>query len=97
MTTAARIFANVLQRRDAEVRASRNEGLLTAITSNISDAIYRAESDGDVVYLNDTFAKMFGYSSTEELLARQGTDLYADPEVPKQLGRELLEKGEIRP
>ena len=96
LETVARIFANVLQRRDAEIRARRNEELLSGISRNVSDAVYRAEMDAGVVYLNRAFARMFGYASETELLSRPGAEIYEDPEIRGDLRRELLEKGAIR-
>ncbi|MFO1078543.1 MAG: MASE1 domain-containing protein [Planctomycetota bacterium] len=56
---------------------SRREGLLTAIHRNVKDGLYRSAQGQGLVYVNEAFARAFGYGSPNELLAAQ-----AGGEVP---------------
>ncbi|MFB6272211.1 MAG: PAS domain S-box protein [Salinibacter sp.] len=56
------------------------EALLSSVTANISDGIYRSTPDEGLVYANQAFAEMFGYESPEEVLQVDPSRLYADPE-----------------
>ena len=52
--------------------------LLESINQNINEGIYRSNEKG-LIYVNKAFAKMFGYSSEDEVLSENSIDLYKDP------------------
>lgn len=67
------------------------EQLLSSITNNISDGIYRSNLSRGLVYVNEALAHIFGFESPQELLRVSGEELYADPVRREQL-RTLLEQ-----
>jgi PAS domain S-box-containing protein len=79
--------------REAELqkRIQETQQLLSSITRNISDGIYRSTPAKGLVYVNDAFVKMFGYGSVEEMLKVPSAKLYADPAARARL-IEFIEK-----
>lgn len=72
------------------------EQLLSSITGNISDGIYRSTPDKGMVYANEALARMFGYRTSAEFIAAAGPGLYANPRRRDELTRTLEEKGQYR-
>ncbi|WP_420317601.1 PAS domain S-box protein [Ekhidna sp.] len=52
--------------------------LLESVNQNISEAVFRSDKDG-LIYVNNAFMKMFGYSSDEELRQLSIASMYKDP------------------
>ena len=72
------------------------EQMLSSITGNISDGIYRSTPDKGMVYANEALASMFGYASTAELMSMAGPILYANPRRRQELTQLLDEHGQYR-
>ncbi|HRV42016.1 MAG TPA: PAS domain S-box protein [Syntrophales bacterium] len=69
------------------------------IYENISEGMYRTTPEGRYLSLNPAFARMFGYSTPEEMMAEVtdiGRQLYVDPQRRELLKRLLNERGEVR-
>ncbi len=77
--------SDISERKQAEEELRRSQQLLSSITQNISDGIYRSTPDKGLVYVNDAFVKLFGYGSVEEMLSVPTTRLYAQPERRQEL------------
>jgi diguanylate cyclase (GGDEF)-like protein/PAS domain S-box-containing protein len=67
------------------------EQLLSSITNNISDGIYRSSLESGLIYVNDSLAQMFGYTTGVELMSVPGPILYSDPRRREEL-QALLEE-----
>lgn len=52
--------------------------LLESVNQNISEAVFRSDKDG-LIYVNNAFVKMFGFSSEEEVKSRDISKMYKDP------------------
>ncbi|MEE4295373.1 MAG: EAL domain-containing protein, partial [Wenzhouxiangella sp.] len=82
---------------DKATRAYReSEQLLTSVTSNIADGIYRGVPGTGLVYINQALATMFGFTDTEEMKAQSGPILYASPDQRDKLHEMLKEHGSYR-
>lgn len=68
-----------------------SEQLLSSMTNNISDGIYRGAPGQGLVYVNPALAKMFGFKSAEEMKLAPGPIHYVRPERRDQL-RRLLDR-----
>lgn len=68
-----------------------NEELLSSMTNNISEGIYRGSPDRGLLYVNPALAKMFGFASAQAMKAVPGPIHYVRPERRDQL-RLLLER-----
>lgn len=55
-----------------------SEQLLSSITDNIFEGIYRGVPERGLIYVNQSLAHMFGFSSPDQMLATTSTRFYAD-------------------
>ena len=76
------------------VSLREQQQLLSSITGNISDGIYRSTPDKGMIYANDALARMFGYATAAELMTVAGPILYANPRRRQELERLLDDKGQ---
>ncbi|MBK7784450.1 MAG: MASE1 domain-containing protein [Gemmatimonadetes bacterium] len=73
-------------------RAQR-EDLLASINRNVNEGLYRSTPERGLVYVNQAFARMFGYASPEEMLVLTSGMLYEDPDRREQLKRQITAHG----
>lgn len=76
------------------VSLREQQQLLSSITGNISDGIYRSTPDKGMIYANEALARMFGYASVAELMSVAGPILYANPRRRQELETILDENGQ---
>jgi diguanylate cyclase (GGDEF)-like protein/PAS domain S-box-containing protein len=75
----------------------REQGqMLSSITGNIADGIYRSTPDKGMIYANESLARMFGYGSVSELMDVAGPILYANPRRRQELTQLLDDNGYYR-
>jgi len=74
---------------------SEDELLLQSISQNINEAIYRSIQGKGLVYINDAFVTMFGYSSEYEILNQSALNLYGDPVEREKLAKEIVKHGAV--
>ncbi|MEP5614224.1 MAG: PAS domain S-box protein [Cyclobacteriaceae bacterium] len=74
---------------------SEDELLLQSISQNINEAIYRSIRGKGLVYINDAFVKMFGYSSEFEILNQSALNLYNNPIEREALAKEIVKNGSV--
>ena len=67
------------ERERSDEELSRQRELLAAIHRNVSDGLYRSRPDGGLLYVNEAFARMFGFASPEEATAANTISLHVDP------------------
>jgi diguanylate cyclase (GGDEF)-like protein/PAS domain S-box-containing protein len=72
------------------------EQMLSSITGNIADGIYRSTPDKGMIYANEALARMFGYASVTELMNVAGPILYANPRRRQELTQLLDDNGQYR-
>lgn len=68
---------NITKQKIAEETIQYNQQLLSSISQNIQEAIYRSTPTEGLIYANDAFAKLFGYTESE-LFGIRLADFYAD-------------------
>ena len=71
------------------------ESLLRSINKNINEAIYRSVYKKGLIYVNDAFAKMFGFENAEEVINYNASELYDDSLERRNLGDEILHEGSV--
>jgi PAS domain S-box-containing protein len=85
---------DITDRKQAEDELKQSEERYRSIFENVQEGIFRATPDGRVIMSNQAMAKMFGYESSEELMAGV-TDIahqyYVNPEDRRKL-KEMLEE-----
>ena len=83
---------HLAERMSRAWRAS--EEMLSSITNNVLEGIYRGVPNEGLVYVNQSLVDMFGFSSAREMMGDAGPILYASPEQRDELHRLLLEHGQ---
>lgn len=95
--TLLRTRARALHAAERMTRAYHDsEELLSSITGNIQEGIYRGEPDKGLIYINQALVRMFGFESRDAFLAYDLTSLYADVDQRDALLRLLEEQGYYR-
>jgi PAS domain S-box-containing protein len=70
---------DISRRKKWERDLRESQELLSSITQNISDAIFRRSVTEGLIFVNDAYVKMFGYNSAEEVRRLPPEEFYADP------------------
>jgi len=98
--TAITLFLLLSHQARAQLLAERmsqayrdSEEMLSSITNNIFEGIYRGMPNAGLIYANRALGEMFGYESAEKMMAESGPLRYADPERREELLRILETDG----
>lgn len=84
---------NITKQKIAEQTIQYNQQLLSSISQNIQEAIYRSTPTQGLIYANDAFMKLFGYEEKEAFNLNPEI-LYVDPQKRSEVINCLL-KNEI--
>lgn len=67
--------------------------MFESIINSVQEAIFRSSREDGIIYVNQAFARIFGYETVEEILALNPSDLYMDPSRRDDFVRIVQEKG----
>jgi PAS domain S-box-containing protein len=87
------VARDVKERKLAEAALRENQAVLTSITENISEAIYRSDAAHRLIFVNRAYLEMFRYGSLAELQAVPRETLYAMRSVRQGLLELLARDG----
>lgn len=96
LLAAAASIGNAFDRRETEEALEHNRRLLSSITENIKEGIYRSSAEGRLEYVNSALAEMFGYESPEEMMQVPAPIHYVSPARRKELTDFLEQDGSFR-
>jgi PAS domain S-box-containing protein len=91
LLAAAASLGNAFDRQDTEEALEHNRRLLSSITDNISEGIYRSTPAGHLAYVNTALASMFGYESSDEMMRIPAPIHYVSPARRKEL-RDIVDR-----
>jgi diguanylate cyclase (GGDEF)-like protein/PAS domain S-box-containing protein len=86
------VATNVTEQRLAERAANQSERRYRMLFQGNLAGVYRTTPDGRILDCNDSFARIFGYGSREEVLGLQAWDLYMTPEDRRSAMARLTER-----
>jgi diguanylate cyclase (GGDEF)-like protein/PAS domain S-box-containing protein len=89
------VATNVTDQRRAERAANQSEMRYRLLFEGNLAGVYRTTLEGRILDCNDSFARIFGYSSREEVLALPAWDFYPTPEDRKATLARLKERGTL--
>lgn len=78
--------------REVEDKFSK---LFLAISDNLNEGIYRNSPEKGMIYVNKSFAKLFGYNSIKEVLRITPGQLYAENSERKRISKLLSENNRL--
>jgi PAS domain S-box-containing protein len=88
---------DITERKAAEQALRESRELLQILFDSLTIGIYRSTPDGQVLAANPAMLKLMGYSSFEELAARNLEEQGFEPSYPRSQFKEIVEReGEIR-
>jgi len=68
-----------------KIEANRQQKLLSSISQNIQEGIFRTTREDGVIYINDAFLRLFGYDSVEDVKQIDLDTLYVRPEQRQEV------------
>jgi len=89
-------FRDITDRKRAERAIKESEARYRLLFERNLAGVYRNTLDGRIVDCNEACARMFGYSSREELMAHRATELYYDEDDRTDLLRRLTDRKSLR-
>jgi len=87
---------DISERKKAEWELQESQRLLSSITQNITEAIFRRSVRDGLLFVNDAYVKMFGYTSAAEVRQVPAEGLYAEPRRRREVVERLTRAGEVR-
>jgi PAS domain S-box-containing protein len=99
-TLAGASMRNITQRKKLEEALRASEQRYRDIFENAVEGIYQSTPDGRFLSVNAALARIYGYESPEEMIARMGNNiaqrLYVNPEQRVDLRRRLEADGAVK-
>jgi PAS domain S-box-containing protein len=70
---------DITEQRETELESRNSRQLLTSISNNVQEGFFRSTPDNGLLYVNDSFVKIFDYTSREEVLKTNPDKFFANP------------------
>lgn len=86
---------NIHDAKKMELEYQANQELLSALSSNLNECIYRSSLEEGLIFSNDAFVKKFGYNDFSEIEFINPAIFYADENTREEIISEINEKGKI--
>jgi two-component system cell cycle sensor histidine kinase/response regulator CckA len=90
------VYEDITEQKKAEATIRESEEKYRSIYENAVEGIYQSTRDGKFLTVNPTLARIFGYTSPDEMIdsiQNIDEDFYVDSSRRAELKRELEEKG----
>lgn len=90
------VLEDVTERHKAILALHESERRYRELQENIPIGIFQISLDGAVTFVNGEMVRLFGYDSTDEVLAKSAPEVYADVAAREQLLAALNKDGEVK-
>jgi PAS domain S-box-containing protein len=87
------VLLDMTERRQAEAALRQSEEKHRLLFERNLAGVYRSTPDGRILECNDAFARIFGYSSRNEILSGSAVQLYATPQARAAFLESLEKEG----
>ncbi len=87
---------DITERKQTEQALRQSEKKFRDLVENAMVGVYMTNVKGDVLYVNDTALKIFGFDSADELISSGAVVRYKNPKDRTVLIENLKQKGSIR-
>jgi PAS domain S-box-containing protein len=85
---------DITKQKESDEKLRHSEDLLGAISRNVREGFFRS-SFKKMIYVNDTFVKMFGYAKVDEILSISPNSIWANVKARKKLFAVLRKEGYV--
>lgn len=69
---------DITEQKEATLKFHKSQQLLTSISNNVQEGFFRSTPANGLIYVNESYIKMFGYTSLEEILKVAPENFYAN-------------------
>lgn len=87
------VSRDISERKRAELALIESQQLLSSIADNLNEAIYRTTPEHQLIFVNRSYLRIFGYESLADLQSIPREQLYADPAKRGPLLERLRREG----
>jgi len=95
MAIEEELRAHYEELEQSEERLRESEKTFRRILENMQDAYLRTDRDGNIVMVNPSAVRLYGYSSADEMIGINAQSLYHSPESRQKMVGKLKERGTI--
>lgn len=89
-------LVDITEEKENQQKLKRQQQLLSSINQHIEEGIFRSTPEDGLIYVNEPFARLFGYESAANILAADSSGLYANPEDRRHMIREEQANGGLK-
>ncbi len=86
---------DITEQKNGQIRLEASEKKYKGLVENAMVGIYRMDFSGKILYVNQALAEMVGFDSPSELIGKDSTPMYKNPEVQKKIIHILFKKNHI--
>lgn len=86
---------DISEAKMAQELAENNEKRFRSLVENNMAAVFRTNEFGEIIEINQAYARIFGFDSIEELKQHKSSEFYPDTESRKKYIEELRAKGKL--
>jgi PAS domain S-box-containing protein len=76
---------DITEQKEAELNLRKSQQLLASISNNVQEGFFRSTPSNGLIYVNESYIKMFGYGSLEEILKVPPVKFYSNAADRKRL------------
>jgi PAS domain S-box-containing protein len=76
---------DITDQKEAELRLRKSQQLLSSISNNVQEGFFRSSPTKGLLYVNESYARLFGYRNAAEIIKVDPKNFYVNPDTRKKL------------